>query len=190
MLCRRLTGHDVTLSRDDVRQVSWPLTTGALPVCCRPTTCPETAPIGDQTQRDVISPEVDILVGVEVAGSRRCFFTMNVFGMAIGDSANVAWKRQSRLCKVRAEIVQFLAVFMQAKSNVRQIKRSPATMYVFAAVKLSIRPERLMKPTIGMDWRASGSTWVYIYYSDDGTDSLMHGTALQLMIVCTVGIVH
>jgi len=40
---------------------------------------------GDQMRRDdvIVSPEAEIvIVGVEVACGRRCFFTMNVLGMA------------------------------------------------------------------------------------------------------------
>ena len=86
LLCwRLLTGNDVTNPRDDVTSVSWPTSRSALlPVCC--ITWPETESIhGDQTPRDdVISPEAEALIGVEVAGSRWRFLTMNVLGMAIG----------------------------------------------------------------------------------------------------------
>ena len=87
VLCRRsLTGNDV-MHPCDVMSASWPTSTRVLPVCC--TTWPETGLIcesyhGDQAPpHDVIvEPETEVPEVVEVAGSRRYFFTMNVLGIA------------------------------------------------------------------------------------------------------------
>jgi len=49
--------------------------------------------------RDVIfSPEVKTVVGVEVARSRRSFFTMNVFGMA----AERNWREKDKVASARS----------------------------------------------------------------------------------------